>query len=94
MDGGWALVLSAVVTAVGGVIVTVIAQFRKENRTDHNDVMSTLRIMHKGIGRVETKVDKVDGRLTDHLISHATEGLDNGQRTDKNRVEGDTEVPE
>jgi hypothetical protein len=94
MDGGWALVLSAVVTAVGGVIVTVIAQFRKENRTDHNDVMSVLRIMHKGIGRVETKVDKVDGRLTDHLISHATEGLDNGQRTDKNRVEGDTEVPE
>ena len=94
MDGGWALILSAVVTAVGGVIVTVIAQFRKENRTDHNDVMSTLRIMHKGIGRVETKVDKVDGRLTDHLISHATEGLDNGQRTDKNRVEGDTEVPE
>ena len=68
MDGGWALVLSAVVTAVGGVIVTVISQFRKENRTDHNDVMSTLRIMHKGIGRVETKVDKVDGRLTDHLI--------------------------
>jgi uncharacterized membrane protein YkvI len=65
MDGGWALVLSAVVTAVGGVIVTVISQFRKENRTDHNDVMSTLRIMHKGIGRVETKVDKVDGRLTD-----------------------------
>ena len=94
MDGGWALVLSAVVTAVGGVIVTVISQFRKENRTDHNDVMSTLRIMHKGIVRVETKVDKVDGRLTDHLISHATEGLDNGQRTDKNRVEGDTEVPE
>jgi hypothetical protein len=94
MDGGWALVLSAVVTAVGGVIVTVISQFRKENRTDHNDVMSVLRIMHKGIGRVETKVDKVDGRLTDHLISHATEGLDNGQRTDKNRVEGDTEVPE
>ena len=94
MDGGWALVLSAVVTAVGGVIVTVIAQFRKENRTDHNDVMSVLRIMYKGIGRVETKVDKVDGRLTNHLISHATEGLDNGQRTDKNRVEGDTEVPE
>ena len=94
MDGGWALVLSAVVTAVGGVIVTVISQFRKENRTDHNDVMSTLRIMHKGIGRVETKVDKVDGRLTDHLISHATEGLDNGQRTNKNRVKGDTQIPE
>ena len=94
MDGGWALILSAIVTAVGGVIVTVIAQFRKENRTDHSDVMSVLRIMSKGIGRVETKVDKVDGRLTNHLISHATEGLDNGRRTDKNRVEGNTEVPE
>ena len=90
MDAGWALILSAVVTAVGGIIVTIIAQFRKENRTDHDNVMSTLRIMHKGIGRVETKVDKVDGRLTDHLISHATEGLDNGQRTDKNRVKTDT----
>ena len=94
MDGGWALVLSAVVTAVGGVLVTIISQFRKENRTDHDSVMSTLRIMHKGIGRVETKVDKVDGRLTDHLISHATEGLDNGRRTNKNRVKADTEVPE
>ena len=94
MDGGWALILSAIVTAVGGVIVTVIAQFRKENRTDHSDVMSVLRIMSKGIGRVEIKVDKVDGRLTNHLISHATEGLDNGRRTDKNRVEGDTEVSE
>ena len=94
MDGGWALILSAVVTTVGGVLVTIISQFRKENRNDHDSVMSTLRIMHKGIGRVETKVDKVDGRLTDHLISHATEGLDNGQRTDKNRLEGDTEVSE
>jgi hypothetical protein len=92
MDGGWALILSAVVTAVGGVIVTIISQFRKENRTDHDSVMSTLRIMHKGIGRVETKVDKVDNTLTGHLISHATEGLDNGRRTDKNRVEGDTEI--
>jgi hypothetical protein len=94
MDGGWALILSAVVTAVGGIIVTLISQFRKENQKDHDNVMSTLRIMHKGIGRVETKVDKVDTRLTDHLISHGTEGLDNGRRTDKNRVEGNTEVSE
>ena len=94
MDGGWALILSAVVTAVGGIIVTLISQFRKENQKDHDNVMSTLRIMHKGIGRVETKVDKVDTRLTDHLISHANEGLDNGRRTDKNRVEADTQVSE
>jgi hypothetical protein len=58
MDAGWALILSAVVTAVGGIIVTVIALFRKENQQDHDVVLCTLRIMHKGIGRVETKVDK------------------------------------
>lgn len=92
MDAGWALILSAVVTAVGGIIIALISQFRKENQKDHDNVMSTLRIMHKGIGRVETKVDKVDTRVTDHLISHGTEGLDNGRRTDKNRVEGNTEV--
>ena len=92
MDAGWALILSAVVTAVGGVLVTLISQFRKENQKDHDNVMSTLRIMHKGIGRVETKVDKVDTRVTDHLISHGTEGLDNGRRTDKNRVETDTQI--
>lgn len=94
MDAGWALILSAVVTAVGGVIVTVITVFRKENREDHDNVMAVLRIMHKGIGRVETKVDKVDRRVTDHLISHATGGiLDNESRIDKTRVEGNTEVP-
>ena len=94
MDGGWALILSAVVTAVGGIIVTVIAQFRKENQQDHDVVLSTLRIMHKGIGRVETKVDKVDGRLTDHLISHGNEGLDNGRQIDENRVRSNKEVSE
>ena len=92
MDGGWALILSAVVTAVGGIIVTLISQFRKENQKDHDNVMSTLRIMHKGIGRVETKVDKVDARLTDHLISHTTGILDNEQRTDKNRTKSNTKI--
>jgi hypothetical protein len=86
MDGGWALILSAVVTAVGGIIVTLLAQFRKENREDHNNVMGVIRIMHKGIGRVETKVDKIDSRVTNHLESHSSEGHKNG--VDKDRAEG------
>lgn len=88
MDAGWALILSAVVTAVGGIIVTVVASFRKENRSDHDNVMAVLRIMHKGIGRVETKVDKVDSRLTDHLVSHSSEGSVNKRGVDKDRAEG------
>ena len=86
MDSGWALILSAVVTSVGGIIVVLLAQFRKENRDDHDNVMGVLRIMHKGIGRVETKVDKVDSRVTDHLVSHSSEGRKNG--VDKDRAEG------
>ncbi len=88
VDDGWALILSAVVTAVGGIIVTVIAQFRKENKGDHDNVMAVLRIMHKGIGRVETKVDKVDTRVSDHLMSHSPEGRNNGRTINKNRTEG------
>ena len=88
MDGGWALILSAVVTAVGGVIVTMITLFRKENQSEHDNVMGVLRIMHKGIGRVETKIDKVDTRVTDHLISHSNEGSVNKSGVDKDRAEG------
>ena len=88
MDAGWALILSAIVTAVGGVIVTMITLFRRENQSDHDNVMGVLRIMHKGIGRVETKIDKVDSRVTDHLVSHSNEGSVDKRGVDKDRAEG------
>lgn len=71
MDGGWALVLSAVVTAVGGVIVAVIAQFRKENKQDHDVVLGMIKMVYNRTGRVEEKVDRVDERLTEHVESHS-----------------------
>lgn len=70
MDGGWALVLSAVVTAVGGIVVTVISQFRKENREDHAVVSGMLQHIYKSVKGVETKVDKVEGKLNDHIKEH------------------------
>ena len=70
MDGGWALILSAVVTAVGGVLVTLIAQFRKENKSDHAVVAGMLQHISRSVGRVETKVDKVEKKLNDHLSDH------------------------
>ena len=70
MDGGWALILSAVVTAVGGVLVTFIAQFRKENKSDHAVVAGMLQHIYRSVGRVETKVDKVEKKLNDHLGDH------------------------
>jgi pantothenate kinase type III len=70
MDGGWALILSAVVTAVGGVIVTVIAQFRKENQEDHAVVSGMLQHVFSSVNRVEHKVDKVANGLESHLKEH------------------------
>ena len=70
MDGGWALILSAVVTAVGGVLVTLIAQFRKENKSDHAVVAGMLQHIYRSVGRVETKVDKVEKKLNNHLSDH------------------------
>lgn len=70
MDGGWALILSAVVTAVGGVIVAIIAQFRKENREDHAVVAGMLQHVFSSVGRVEVKVDKVVEDLESHIQEH------------------------
>ena len=70
MDGGWALILSAVVTAVGGIVVTIISQFRKENREDHAVVSGMLQHIYKSVKGVETKVDKVESKLNDHIKEH------------------------
>jgi len=93
VDGGWALILAAVVTAVGGVIVGVLQQFKKENHDDHAYVRGVLTMLYKSQNRIETKVDKVDERLTRHLDSHASEGmLDNGRTVQQNGVEGNKQV--
>jgi uncharacterized protein YgbK (DUF1537 family) len=93
MDGGWALILAAVVTAVGGVIVGVLQQFKRENHDDHAYVRGVLTMLYKSQNRIETKVDKVDERLTRHLDSHASEGmLDNGRTVQQNGVEGNKQV--
>lgn len=70
MDGGWALVLSAVVTAVGGVMVTLLAMVRKENKDDHAVVAGMLQHVFKSVGTVETKLDKVSYNLKEHINSH------------------------
>lgn len=94
MDGNWALILAAVVTAIGGVIVAVLDKFRKENHTDHQVVLGMLKILHKGQNRVEAKVERLDERLDNHIEFHASEGmLDNGRTIHQTGVESDSKVP-
>lgn len=88
MDGGWALVVAAVVTAVGGIIVALLQKFKEENHKDHAYVQGLLAMLYKSQNRIESKVEKVDERLSDHLEFHASgKVLDNGGAIHQDRVE-------
>lgn len=80
LDQGWALVISAVVAAVGTVIVTLLTMFRKENRRDHGAVMDALN-------RVSTTVQRVEGKVDSHLEWHIKE-TGNGRVVRRNKVGG------
>lgn len=81
MDAGWAMVVAAVVAAVGAILVALLDRFRKENSRDHEVVLGMLKIMHKSQARTEEKVDHVGERLADHLKFHAEkEGAKRGKR--------------
>lgn len=94
MDAGWALILAAVVTAVGGVIVTVIQKARNQDSEEHGLVMDMMKIMHQSQIRTETKVDKVDERLSSHLQFHADQErmLDNARDVHQNGTTSNSKV--
>lgn len=73
MDGGWAIVVAAVVTAVGGVLVALIQQFRKENRQDHDLVVNQIRVLYH-------LMRKVDDRVERHLTWHSEGSADGSER--------------
>ena len=53
----------AIIGLVGGVIVALIQQGRKENKIDHNAVASLIKQVHKDVVNVEHKLD-------DHIQKH------------------------
>jgi uncharacterized membrane-anchored protein YhcB (DUF1043 family) len=59
-----AMIVAALVAAVGSIIVAVIRGFRAENRRDHASVMVELKQMHRSVDRLHGKVDR-------HLEWHA-----------------------
>lgn len=75
MDGGWALVLSAVVTAIGGIMVTLLALVRKENKDDHAVVAGMLQHVFKSVVTVENKLDKVSDNFQEHIKTHDNSAL-------------------
>jgi hypothetical protein len=51
------MVLAALVTAVGGIITTLLLMFRKENTEDHANVMEILRTVGGNVERIDSKLD-------------------------------------
>ena len=93
MDTGLASVIAATVTAGFAFLGVALNKFRKENHDDHAYVRGMLTMLYKSQNRIETKVDKVDERLDDHLEFHATRGmLDKRTDVQQNGTQGDPEV--
>ena len=93
MDANAALIIAAAVTAVGGIVVAIIQQFRRENHTDHQVVVGLLQVLRKSQQRVEDKVDRVDERLSNHLEFHLDGGmLDNGRTIHQDGVETTSKI--
>lgn len=62
----WGVVVAALVTAVGGIITTILLKVKNENTKDHATVMEILR-------SVGGKVEKIDSKLDAHIDWHLKE---------------------
>lgn len=64
-------VVVAIISLIGGVIVALIQQSRKENKQDHNVVAELLHDVHRDVVKVENKLDHVEDKLDGHIKEHS-----------------------
>ena len=75
MDYG--IVLSALITAIGGVLTTLMMVMRKENTQDHAKVTDALEVLSGNVTNIGTKLD---GHIDWHL-----KGITNGEVSTGNK---------
>ena len=75
MDYG--IVLSALITAIGGVLTTLMMVMRKENTQDHAKVVDALDTLSGNVDKIGTKLD---GHIDWHL-----KGVPNGKVSTGNK---------
>lgn len=73
MDMGFAAILVALITALGGIVVGFMQSFKKEtlqtrleNSTDHAVVQAQLAMLHKSVNRVG---DRLETHIDRHIVS-------------------------
>ena len=67
----WGIVVAALITAVGGVMTTLMLVMRKENTQDHAKVVDALDVLSGNVTNIGTKLD---GHIDWHL-----KGTTNGE---------------
>jgi len=63
-------IVVAIISLIGGVMVALIQQSRKENKTDHNIVAAMIKDVHKDVVKVEDKLEHVEVKLDHHIKEH------------------------
>ena len=53
----WGIVVAALVTAVGGIITSLLMLVRKENTQDHAKVVGALEVLSGNVSNIGTKLD-------------------------------------
>ena len=74
----WGIVVAALVTAVGGIITSLLMLVRKENTEDHARVVGALEMLS---GNVQSVGAKLDSHIDWHL-----KGTTNGETVAGNKV--------
>ena len=69
----WGIVVAALITAVGGVMTTLMLVMRKENTEDHAKVVGALEVLSGNVSNIGTKLDS-------HIDWHL-KGVPNGKVT-------------
>ena len=67
----WGIVVAALITAVGGVMTTLMLVMRKENTQDHAKVVDALEVLSGNVTNIGTKLDS-------HIDWHL-KGITNGE---------------
>jgi hypothetical protein len=53
----WGIVVAALVTAVGGIITSLLMLVRRENTEDHARVVGALEVLSGNVSNIGTKLD-------------------------------------
>jgi hypothetical protein len=85
MDQGWAAVVVAVITTVGGLLGILIQTMRKEAREMRTENAEDHAIVQGQLQRIYRTINRVDDKLEKHLDQHR-EGLPNEQTPKRNKV--------